>query len=353
MGRAHFQRALPFGLVTVCFWVIKSRMGERSVTLPVFSRRRFAQIIAASASYTVAGRWSEKAQADGKPPAGHRVFRFCLNTATIRSHKLPLTEEIDLAAKVGYDGIEPWTREIEEFISSGGNLGDLRKRLEDRGVVIESAIGFPTWMVDDEAQRAKGFEQMKREMDWIAQLGGKRIAAPPAGAYNSPPIDLRRVAERYSQLLDMGKSMGVVPQLEIWGASANLSRLSEAAFVLVECGHPDACALFDVFHMYRGGSSVEGLRVFNGQALHVFHMNDYPAEPPREKIRDSDRVFPGDGVAPMRSILRILSEIGFDGALSLELFNPEYGKMPAEKVASTGLSKMRRAVEAAFQEKST
>jgi len=305
--------------------------------------------MAISASYTVAGYRTEKAQAEFQPSADHHPFRFCLNTATIRAQKLPLTEEIDLAAKVGYDGLEPWTRELEEYISAGGDLADLRKRIEDRGLIVESAIGFPTWMVDDDAQRAKGFEQMKREMDWIAQLGGRRIAAPPAGAFNSPPIDLRRVAERYAQLLEMGKSIGVVPQLEIWGASANMRRLSEAAFVLVEAGHPDACALFDVFHMYRGGSSVEGLRVFNGRALHVFHMNDYPAEPPRERIRDSDRVFPGDGTAPITGILRILNEIGFNGALSLELFNPEYGKLAPEEIAQKGLDKMLKAVEIAFQ----
>jgi 2-keto-myo-inositol isomerase len=321
------------------------------VSLAAFSRRRFGQVITGAASWIVSGHWSGKGESSSGSPAGSHAFRFCLNTATIRMHKLPLVQEIDLAAKVGYEGIEPWTREIEEYVSAGGSLSDLRKRLEDHGMSVESAIGFPTWMVDDDWQRSKGFEQMKREMDWIAQLGGTRIAAPPAGAYNSPPIDLRRVAERYAQLLELGQSMGVVPQLEIWGGSANLSRLSEAAYVLVECGHPDACALFDVFHMYRGGSSPTGLRVFNGRALHVFHMNDYPAEPPREKIRDADRVFPGDGVAPLATILQTLGEIGFHGALSLELFNPEYGKMTAEEVAQIGLTKMKQAVEATFQEK--
>ncbi len=320
--------------------------------LVALSRRQFSRILAGAAGCALSASGPLQAQPLSEATSPHQTFRFCLNTATIRAQRLPLPDEIDLTAKVGYHGIEPWTREIEEYISSGGKLADLRKRLEDRGLSVESAIGFPTWMVDDDAQRAKGFEQMKREMDWIAQLGGTRIAAPPAGAYNSPPIDLRRVAERYAQLLDLGQSMGVVPQLEIWGASANLSRLSEAAFVLVECGHPNACALFDVFHIYRGGSPVTGLQVFNGRSLHVFHMNDYPAEPPREKIRDSDRVFPGDGVAPLTTILRTLAEIGFRGALSLELFNPEYAKMPAEEVAQTGLAKMKNAVLAAFQAES-
>ena len=313
------------------------------------SRRGFLGVVGTALiapHVSLAGRATQPARsATGDASPG---FRFCLNTATIRSHKLPLPDEIDLAARVGYDGIEPWTREIEEFLQQGGKLADLRKRLQDANVRVESAIGFPTWMVDDDAQRARGFDQMKREMEWIAELGGNRIAAPPAGAYNPPVLDLKRVAERYAQLLEIGQSMGVTPQLEIWGGSANLSRLSEAAFVLVECGHPDACALFDVFHIYRGGSRPEGLRVFNGAALHVFHMNDYPGDPPREKIRDSDRVFPGEGVAPLTQILRILRDIGFHGALSLELFNPQYAKVDVETVARRGLESVREAVKKAL-----
>ena len=315
----------------------------------IFSRRTFLGVAGTGLIVPPMALTSSQAQ----PRTSARedtssVFRFCLNTATIRSHKLSLPDEIDLAARMGYDGIEPWTREIEEFLQQGGKLADLRNRLQDCNLRVESAIGFPTWMVDDDAQRAKGFDQMKREMEWIAELGGNRIAAPPAGAYNLPLLDLRKVAERYAQLLELGRTMGVTPELEIWGGSANLSRLSEAAFVLVECGHPDACALFDVFHIYRGGSSPEGLRVFNGAALHVFHMNDYPADPPREKIRDSDRVFPGEGVAPLSRILRTLRDIGFRGALSLELFNPQHAKMEVETVARRGLESMREAVKKAL-----
>lgn len=313
----------------------------------VFSRRQVIGGLVGAVFGVSGSALAQTAEREAALPGGV-PFRFCLNTATVRSHRLSLIEEVKLAAKVGYQGIEPWTSEINSFLSSGGVLADVRKALQDHGLAVESAIGFPTWIVDDEEQRRRGFEQMQREMEWLAELGGKRIAAPPAGANNGPTIDLRRVAERYVQLLELGRSLGVVPQLEIWGASANLSRLSEAAYVLVECGQPDAGAIFDVFHIYRGGSPFTGLRMFNGGALRVFHMNDYPADPPREKIRDADRVFPGDGVAPLVEIVRTLYEIGSHAALSLELFNPNYASLPPEDVAQTGLEKMKRCVARAL-----
>jgi sugar phosphate isomerase/epimerase len=75
-------------------------------------------------------------------------------------------------------------------------------------------------------------------------------------------------------------------------------------------------------------------------------MNDYPADPPRASITDAHRVYPGDGVAPLKEMLRDLRHLGFGGYLSLELFNREYWKQDAMQVARTGLEKMRAVAEA-------
>jgi sugar phosphate isomerase/epimerase len=73
-------------------------------------------------------------------------------------------------------------------------------------------------------------------------------------------------------------------------------------------------------------------------------MNDYPATPPRSEIKDEHRVYPGDGIAPLRQILQTMIENGFNGALSLELFNREYWAQDPNVVAATGLAKMKSAV---------
>jgi sugar phosphate isomerase/epimerase len=73
-------------------------------------------------------------------------------------------------------------------------------------------------------------------------------------------------------------------------------------------------------------------------------MNDYPADPPRAAISDAQRIYPGEGVAPLKTFLRDLRRIGFQGVLSLELFNPEYWARDALAVARTGLEKMRAVV---------
>jgi sugar phosphate isomerase/epimerase len=278
------------------------------------------------------------------PMTSARV-RYCLNTSTVRGQKLDLAALVELASKSGYDGIEPWIGEISSWRDAGGKLADMKKRIADEGLAVESAIGFAEWIVDDPQKRRAGLENAKRDMDLVAQIGGTRMAAPPSGATKEKMTDLAAVAERYAALCQVGESIGVVPQLEVWGFSATLSRLGETAYVLAECGHSSACLLPDVYHIYKGGSPFEGLEILAGQAVHVFHMNDYPADPPRATIDDSHRVYPGDGVAPLDRILNTMLANGFNGALSLELFNKSYWEQPAEVVARTGLAKMRAAVQ--------
>jgi sugar phosphate isomerase/epimerase len=270
-------------------------------------------------------------------------YRYCLNTSTIRGQKLSLPEEVDLAADAGYDAIEPWVREIQAYADDGGSLPDLKKRIADRGLSVESAIGFAEWIVDDEARRAKGLEQARRDMDLVEQIGGKRIAAPPAGATDVEMTDYLKVADRYRALLVLGEHIGVVPQVEMWGFSKTLSRLGQTVMVAIESGHPQACVLPDVFHIYKGGSDFSGLNLLSRTAMHVFHLNDYPASPPRAEIKDSDRVYPGDGVAPLLDMFGALDAIGFDGYLSIELFNPTYWKQDPKVVARTALEKMKTA----------
>ncbi|GAB4451277.1 MAG: sugar phosphate isomerase/epimerase [Armatimonadaceae bacterium] len=272
-------------------------------------------------------------------------FRYCLNTSTLRGHKLPLNELVDIAAAAGYESIEPWVDEIEKFAAEGGDLRDLSARIQDLGLTVEGGIGFFEWMVDDDELRREGFERARHAMGLLARLGAKRVAAPPFGAQKpeAATVDLFAAADRYRELCIVAEEYRVVPLVEVWGFSKNLSRLGAAALIAMESGHPDAGILADSYHLYKGGSPLSALRALSGDILPLFHINDYP-NIPAETITDADRVYPGDGVAPLESLFHSLRQIGFNGVLSLELFNQEYYQQDPLHVARTGLEKLRSVV---------
>lgn len=280
-------------------------------------------------------------------PKKEKTFTYCLNTSTIMGQKQGIVKDIQTAAKAGYDGIEIWINALQQYLDDGGNLRDLKMMTDDLGIKVENAIGFAPWIVDDNTKRKAGLEQAKREMDMLAGVGCYRLAAPPAGATDIGGLDLDAAAERFCDLIEVGKDSGVIPQLEVWGFSKNLHQLNQVLYVAAGCGHKDVRILPDIYHLYRGGSGFDSLQLISGKAIEVFHMNDYPSSIAAADIQDKDRVYPGDGDAPATQVIQTLMEIGGPKVLSLELFNRSYWEKDALKVAKTGLKKMKDVVKAA------
>ena len=267
-------------------------------------------------------------------------LRPCFNHGTFNNFNLTLEEEIDIVAKAGYRSVEPWINKVQQFMDKGGKLADMRKRIDDHGITVEGLVTFFPWAVDDDARRAAGIEQMKKEMYCAVQLGATCVAATTSGVSNRMD-DLRLLGDRYRTILEIGDQIGVRPILEIWGAARTLNSLSDAIAVAAWSGHPKAGMLLDIFHMYRGGSPFEGLALVNGRSIGMFHVNDYPADPPRERLNDQHRVYCGDGVAPLTTIFQTLRDIGYDGALSFEVFNQTYRETNDPLlVAKTSLEKL-------------
>jgi sugar phosphate isomerase/epimerase len=284
--------------------------------------------------------------AAARPRPADEPFGYSLNTSTIRGNNLDIVGVVTAASKAGFHAVEPWIQELDAYTSKGGNLKDLGKRIADLGLVVANAIAFNSIAVDDDTARAAAMEKLKTDMDKVAQIGGTRIAAVPGNART--PISLDNVAKYYREALELGEKMGVQPLCELWGTHPVLGPLSHGIYVTVAAGRPDASLLLDVFHLYKSGTAFTALKQINGAALHVLHVNDYPQVADSSTLNDSNRIYPGDGVAPYKEIFRDLRDNGFRGYLSLELFNKDYWAKSADENLKTGIEKIRATVKAAL-----
>lgn len=267
------------------------------------------------------------------------IFKFCLNTSTIRGQNPGLKAYIDIASRVGFDGVELWVRDVREFLESGSSVEWLRDYILQRKLTVEGAIGFAPWIKGSE-----GMAEMKSDMELMASIGCKRIAAPASGFGKGEVLNPIEAANKYRELLEYGLKIGIRPCLEFWGTSPVLNHMGQVLEIAAHTNHSKAAILADVYHMFRGGSGFDTLRLLNGNVMELFHMNDYPGNLPREEQADKDRVYPGDGVAPLKDILQSLKEMGGEKVLSLELFNPVYWEQDMAEVAKTGLAKMKQLV---------
>ena len=275
-------------------------------------------------------------------------IRISLNTSTLLHYKLDVDVQIDMVANAGFDGVELWMRDIQAYLEKGGKAEQLKRKLEDRGLILENIIGFSKWCSDDPEERKKAMEQLREEMMIIAQMGGKFIAAPVQGIESLDRNKYDDYAERYNAILNLGDETGVTPILELWGMGA-LNKVSDCAQIAIATGHPKATMLLDFYHVYRGGNDWDTVDLLNGNRLPVIHINDYPSSPSYELLKDSDRVLPGEGVCPFNELIPKLYNAGFRGGFSVELFNKEYWEtMDAKTILKNSYEKTYTVVEKAL-----
>ena len=266
-------------------------------------------------------------------------FRYCLNASTIRT--TPVLRQIEVTRQAGYEAIELWHDHIDEHLRSGGTLTDIRKALDDNGVVAPTTIYLAGWFQPAGEEHVKALDEIRRRLEQSAAVGATfAIAGPPPGK-----ADRALGASHYAELLELGKSFGVKPAFEYLGFVDDINTIDDAIEIIQRSGHPDATVVVDPFHCWRGGGPVSSLSKLKSSQIAISHFNDSPAEPAASLQEDSDRVMPGDGVVDLTFYCDQLALTGYNGYLSLELFREDLWAKDALEVAKLGIEKMRPFVE--------
>ena len=136
--------------------------------------------------------------------------------------------------------------------AKGGTLKDLAKRISDSGLTVEDAIAFNAWLDDDDTRRAASMEQLKRDMDKVAQIGGKSASQRLQATMEKASISTMRpntIPLRWSSEYRWVCSL-------YWSCGASRrfwARYQNGVSVTIETGRPDASMLLDIFHLYKSG----------------------------------------------------------------------------------------------------
>lgn len=266
---------------------------------------------------------------------GVSPWPICLDTATIRPASL--TDKVKIAAKAGFDAIEPWDSELAEYEKNGGNLKALGKQIKDLGLFVPSVIGLWNALPPTRELFDASLKDTRRRMRMASDIGAQHIQTIPNTVGEN--FDRKWVADRYRDIIEIGlKEYNIQPAL-VFVKFFPLKTLGQAAGIALDANHPKAMVIPDVYHMYISEGGFEGIRLMKGDAFAIFQFNDAPAAPALAQLEDKHRVYPGDGILPLPSILKDLKGTGFKGCVSLEMYNPEYWKQDLQKVAETGLRK--------------
>jgi sugar phosphate isomerase/epimerase len=177
------------------------------------------------------------------------------------------------------------------------------------------------WLGDfDPARRRRAIDDLRRQLDGIAALGGRGVVTPAAWGmftrrlppFDEPPRSQHEDREVLLEgLADLGahaRQAGVVLLFEPLNRYEDhmVNTVAQAAELIAAAGSDGVRILADTYHMnIEEDDPCAALRSVAG-VLGAVHLSD------------SNRHQPGTGHVPFEAIVATLRELGFDGVLSVE-----------------------------------
>ncbi|MHB0875312.1 MAG: sugar phosphate isomerase/epimerase family protein [Anaerolineae bacterium] len=244
----------------------------------------------------------------------------CINEATTMSTDFPT--DVRAYAEAGFESMELWLPKVEQFIGAGGSLEAAARLLQQAGVRAVAACAQGGILLSDGEARRQALAQLRDRAGATRALGADTIIVYSESAEQVDEDTYSRAARNLAEACDLVADFGVTIALEFIKGSHLVGSLPTARRVVAEAGRANLGVLFDTFHFYAGVSKMEDLIACDGADLAFVHVND-AADRPREILTDADRVLTGEGVFPVREMLRIIRDKGYEGYCSLELFNRE------------------------------
>jgi 2-keto-myo-inositol isomerase len=223
-------------------------------------------------------------------------------------------------SRAGIKNVELTAASVDEFLKTD-SLPAARRLLTDLGLTpVSSASGtFGIW--EPGPNRAAAVENFKRRCDMFAALGLTRIYTPSAATQKFTQDDYKTGADNMREIGAIAKQAGMTAMIEATRASTFVAALPTMLTMTRAAGN--VAPLLDCYHFWSGPSKLEDLDLIRPGEIGHMHFQDTP-DLPRELLEQTTRVIPGDGVAPLVTILRKVANKGYAGSLSVELFLPKF-----------------------------
>ncbi len=274
-------------------------------------------------------------------------MKTALNVATV-SQDLSFEDFVQVTGEAGFDGIELIVpNQMMDYAMEKGVDG-VKALLDDAGVQLSHFFpGLPVMASREAFEEA--IEPTREKLEVAAELGMEHVGVwiPP---YTDRPVSEAR-ADLAARVRDAAQLVGehdLSLTVEFIGTMREqpmvVSTLADVLEIIEVAGESNVAAVVDLFHFYTGESDMADLRAMPLELLGIIHMNDAPAGD-AQRLKDADRVLPGQGVIPVVEMLRICVEKGYDGWLSLELFGEPLRQMDPRKAAEMGHKAIDRVLE--------
>jgi 4-hydroxyphenylpyruvate dioxygenase len=263
-----------------------------------------------------------------------------------------LREKLEAIVAAGFDGVEIFENDFLAYHLSASEVGAMAR---DLGLEITLFQPFRDFEGLPEPLRAKAFDRAERKFDLMEAMGAplmlvcSSVSPAALGGIDRAAADFHELGERAKK-----RGLKVGYEALAWGRHVFDHR--DAWEVVRRADHPNIGLILDSFHSLSRRIPSDTIRSIPGDKIFIVQVADAPAF-------DMDLLYwsrhfrnmPGEGDLPVVDFARAVAATGYDGPLSLEIFNDQFRSGAPGTIAADGhrsliylMDQMRAAEPALF-----
>ena len=253
-----------------------------------------------------------------KSAAGKMTLAIHQNTSNGAGYR----KSLEGWARAGIKNVEITNTLLDEFLKTD-TLAAAKRVITDLGLNLVQAATGATEIWEPSPNRAAALENLKRRCEMYANIGLGRVYSPTTCTRKITEDDYKAGVDNMREAGEIAKQFHMSLRIEFLRSSTFISTLPTILKMTRAAAHPNIAPMLDLYHFWSGLNKLEDLDALHqGEIAHV-HFQDVP-DIPRELLDLQTRIIPGDGISPLTRILGKLSERGYAGPLSVELFLPKF-----------------------------
>ena len=244
-----------------------------------------------------------------------------------------LAEKLEAIAAAGFSGVEIFENDLLSFNGTPRDVADMVASL---GLKIVTFQPFRDFEGMPEPQRSRAFARAERKFDLMGELRCdllmicSNVSTDSLGGIERAAADLRELGER-------AQARGIRIGFEALAWGRHISDYRDAWEVVRRADHPAIGLTLNSFHILARRTDLKAIPSIPRDKIILVQLADAP-------WFDMDvmswsrhfRCFPGQGDFPMLDFMDAVFATGYEGLLSLEIFNDQFRAGSARSVAVDG-----------------
>ncbi|MEU9242458.1 TIM barrel protein [Streptomyces sp. NPDC048385] len=241
-----------------------------------------------------------------------------------------LTEKLTAASRAGFEGVEIFENDL---LASPLPPREIRARCADLGLSIDLYQPVRDIEAVPADEFARNLRRARHKFALMRELGADTVLV--CSSVSPAAIDDDALAaEQLGHLATLAQDFGIRVAYEALAWGRYVSTYDHAWRIVEAAGHPALGTCLDSFHILSRGSDPKGIEDIPGEKIFFLQLADAPllAMDVLQWSRHY-RCFPGQGGFDVAGLVRHVLRTGYDGPLSLEVFNDVFRQAEAGPTA--------------------